>query len=91
MFRSSLWFIVENALVVTLSQASCYLRHQNIDEGGKQFLKRELGMELVRKLFMKVFMKFPPNFSSAIKMSYFGLGFWIGFWGMMLHKGESLL
>jgi len=34
-------------LVVTLSQASCYLRHPNIDEGGKQFLKRELGGELV--------------------------------------------
>ena len=46
-FRSHLWFIVENALVITLSQASCYLRHPNINEGGKQFLKRELGSELV--------------------------------------------
>ncbi|XP_066919119.1 nucleoporin NUP188-like [Clytia hemisphaerica] len=44
--RSHLWFIVENSLIVTISQASCYLRHPNINEGGKQFLKRELGSEL---------------------------------------------
>ena len=38
--------------MVTLSQASCYLRHPNIDEGGKQFLKRELGSELVSAVFI---------------------------------------
>merc|ERR1712025_1405423 len=44
--RALLWFIIENALMVLLSQASCYLRHPGVEERQKSFLKRELGSEL---------------------------------------------
>ncbi|XP_057314860.1 nucleoporin NUP188-like [Hydractinia symbiolongicarpus] len=44
--RSILWFIIDNALIVLISQASCYLRHPSIEARQKQFLKRELGSEL---------------------------------------------
>jgi len=44
--RSSLMFTMENALVVTLSQACRYLRDPSLDPRVKQFLKRELGSEL---------------------------------------------
>jgi len=52
-------------LVVTLSQASCYLRHPNIDEGGKQFLKRELGGELVSVLYSERFKNLLVSSSST--------------------------
>jgi len=44
--RSQLWFLIDNVLIVLISQASCYLRHPKVDEREKQFLKRELGTEL---------------------------------------------
>ena len=49
-FRALLWFIIENALMVLLSQASCYLRHPGVEERQKSFLKRELGSELVSSM-----------------------------------------
>ncbi|XP_068699835.1 nucleoporin NUP188-like isoform X3 [Montipora foliosa] len=44
--RSSLMFTMENALIVTLSQACRFLRDPALDPRVKQFLKRELGSEL---------------------------------------------
>lgn len=38
---------MENALIVALSQACRYLRDPSLDPRVKQFLKRELGSELV--------------------------------------------
>lgn len=38
---------MENALIVALSQACRYLRDPTLDPRVKQFLKRELGSELV--------------------------------------------
>ena len=40
-------FTMENALIVALSQACRYLRDPGLDPRVKQFLKRELGSELV--------------------------------------------
>ena len=45
--RYLLMFTMENALVVALSQACRYLRDPTLDPRVKQFLKRELGSELV--------------------------------------------
>lgn len=45
--RSLLMFTMENALIVALSQACRYLRDPGLDPRVKQFLKRELGSELV--------------------------------------------
>lgn len=45
--RSLLMFTMENALIVALSQACRYLRDPALDPRVKQFLKRELGSELV--------------------------------------------
>jgi len=45
--RSLLMFTMENALIVALSQACRYLRDPSLDPRIKQFLKRELGSELV--------------------------------------------
>ena len=40
-------FTMENALIVALSQACRFLRDPTLDPRVKQFLKRELGSELV--------------------------------------------
>ena len=40
-------FTMENALIIALSQACRYLRDPGLDLRVKQFLKRELGSELV--------------------------------------------
>lgn len=48
---SSLWFIIENAIVVLMSQASCYLRHPRLDPRNKEFLRRELNGELTNFLY----------------------------------------
>lgn len=40
-------FTMENALIIALSQACRYLRDPGLDPRVKQFLKRELGSELV--------------------------------------------
>lgn len=45
--RSLLMFTMENALIVALSQACRFLRDPGLDPRDKQFLKRELGSELV--------------------------------------------
>ena len=45
--RELLTFIMENTLIIIMSQSSCYLRHPGVEPRTKQFLKRELGSELV--------------------------------------------
>jgi len=44
--RSLLWYIIDNTIIVIMSQASCYLRHPGIEARNKQFLRRELGSEM---------------------------------------------
>ncbi|XP_065061464.1 nucleoporin NUP188-like [Rhopilema esculentum] len=44
--RNILNFVIENSVVIIMSEASFYLRHQTINPRTKQFMKRELGSEL---------------------------------------------
>ena len=43
-------FVLENSLLVTMSQAVRYLKDPNLSLRDKQLLKRELGSELVSDL-----------------------------------------
>nr|XP_047145984.1 nucleoporin NUP188 [Hydra vulgaris] len=49
--KSLLWYIIDNSLIVILSQACCYLRMSSVDERSKHFLRRELGTELSNFLY----------------------------------------
>ena len=59
--RALLQFVMENCLTVAMSQACRYLREPSLPQRDKQFLKRELGTELVRatSLYCKLHCKCP--------------------------------
>ena len=48
-FRSMLTFVLENSLLVIMSQAVRYLKDPALSLRDKQLLKRELGAELVSR------------------------------------------
>ena len=48
--RPMVMFVMENALMLTMTQVMRCIRDPNLSQRDKQLLKRELGAELVRTL-----------------------------------------
>ena len=47
LFRSSVNFIMDNSIILVLSQALLYLKDPRVEQANKQLLKRKLASELV--------------------------------------------
>ena len=50
LYRQLLQFVMENCLTLAMTQACRYLREPSLPPRDKQFLKRELGTELVSRV-----------------------------------------
>ena len=49
--RKILSYTMDNSLIIMMSEASCFLRNPEVEVRSKQFVKRELGSEIVSFCF----------------------------------------